>query len=152
MHKIAKLAQAAAIAAAVLTGGFAHAQFQKTDDAIKYRKSAFFLMQQNFARVAAMAEGKVPFDAKAAAEYAELAALMGKQPWQAFGPGTEGGRAKAEIWTQNAKFKQQADDMQVNLGKLAAASKTGNLDAIKAAVKATGGSCKSCHDDFRNKE
>jgi cytochrome c556 len=33
--------------------------------------------------------------------------------------------------------------------KLSAAAKTGNLDSIKAAVNATGGSCKTCHDAYR---
>ena len=32
---------------------------------------------------------------------------------------------------------------------LDAAVKAGNLDAIKAAFGAAGGSCKACHDDFR---
>ncbi|MFY8043077.1 MAG: cytochrome c, partial [Rhodoferax sp.] len=33
----------------------ATAQFAKPEDAIKYRQSALFVMQQNFARVATMA-------------------------------------------------------------------------------------------------
>jgi cytochrome c556 len=33
--------------------------------------------------------------------------------------------------------------------KLFAAAKTGNLDSIKSAVNATGGSCKTCHDAYR---
>jgi cytochrome c556 len=41
--------------------------------------------------------------------------------------------------------------MQAEMTKLAAAAKTGSLDSIKVAVNATGGSCKSCHDDFRAK-
>ena len=32
---------------------------------------------------------------------------------------------------------------------LPAAARAGNLDAIKAAMGAVGGSCKACHDDFR---
>jgi cytochrome c556 len=35
--------------------------------------------------------------------------------------------------------------------KLAAAAKTGNQDAIKAAFGAAGETCKACHDDFRKK-
>jgi len=37
------------------------------------------------------------------------------------------------------------------MSKLAAAAQSGNLDNIKAAVNATGGACKACHDDFRAK-
>jgi cytochrome c556 len=39
--------------------------------------------------------------------------------------------------------------MQAELLKVQAAAKTGNLDAIKAAFGAAGGSCKACHDAYR---
>jgi cytochrome c556 len=39
--------------------------------------------------------------------------------------------------------------MQGEMLKLSVAAKSGNLDSIKAAVSATGGSCKTCHDAFR---
>jgi len=120
---------------------------------IKYRKSALFVMQQHFARIGAMAAGKVPFDAKAAADNAAIAESMSKLPWAAFGEGTDKGdtKAKPEIWKEQAKFKADADKLQLEMGKLAAAAKTGNLDSIKTAVNATSGTCKACHDDFRAK-
>ena len=34
--------------------------------------------------------------------------------------------------------------------KLQAATKTGNLDQIKAAFGPVGQACKACHDNFRN--
>lgn len=131
----------------------ASAQFAKAEDAIKYRKNALFVMQQNFGRLAGMAGGKIPFDAKVAAESAAVAEFMSKLPWAGFGPGTDKGdtKAKPEIWTDKAKFDDYARKMQAEMGKLAVAAKSGNLDNIKAAVNATGGSCKSCHDDFRAK-
>lgn len=131
----------------------ASAQFAKAEDAIKYRKSALFVMQQNFGRVAGMAAGKVPFDANVATDSAAVAEYMSKLPWAGFGPGTDMGdtKAKPEIWTNKAKFDDYAKKMQMEMAKLAAAAKSGNLDSIKLAVNATGGSCKSCHDDFRAK-
>jgi len=127
------------------------AQFAKPEDAVKYRKSALFVMQQNFGRLGAMATGKAPFDAKAAADSAAVAEFMSKLPWGAFGEGTDKGetRAKAEIWKEPAKFKGYADKMQLEMTKLAAAAKTGSLDNIKTAVSATGGTCKTCHDAYR---
>ena len=129
----------------------ASAQFAKPEDAIKYRKNALFVMQQHYARVGAMANGRVPFDARVAAENAAIAETMSRLPWAAFGEGTDKGdtKAKPEIWRERAKFDAAADKMQAEMGKLAAASKTGNLDAIKAAFQATGATCKACHDDFR---
>lgn len=129
----------------------AFAQFAKPEDAIKYRKSAMFIMQQNFGRVAAMATGRAPFDAKVAADSAAVAEYMSKLPWAAFGEGTDKGdtKAKPEIWKEHAKFQEAADKLQAEMSKLAAAAKTGNLDSIKAAVGAVGGSCKTCHDAYR---
>jgi cytochrome c556 len=148
MKKLASISLATIL---TLTGASSFAQFAKADDAIKYRKSAMFVMQQNFARVGAMASGKVPFDAKVAADSAAVAEFVSKLPWAAFAEGTGAGetRAKPEIWSESAKFKDYADRMQVEMGQLAVATKTGNLDSIKAAATATGSACKSCHDAFR---
>jgi len=131
----------------------ASAQFAKVEDAIKYRQSALFVMQQNFGRVAGMAAGKIPFDAKVAAESAAVAEFMAKLPWAGFGPGMDKGESKAkpEIWTNKTTFDDYASKLQTEMAKLNVAAKSGNLDNIKAAVNATGGACKSCHDDFRNK-
>jgi len=141
-----------AIATLAFTG-IASAQFAKPEDAIKYRKSALFVMSQHFGRVAAMANGKAPFDPKAAADNAAVAESMSKLPWAAFGEGTDMGdtKAKPEIWKEQAKFKEKSEKMQAEMSQLAAAAKTGNLDSIKTAVTATGGACKSCHDDYRAK-
>ena len=130
----------------------AAAQFAKPEDAIKYRKSAFFVMQQNFSRVAAMAQGKIPFDAKVAAESAAVAESMSKLPWAAFGPGTDKGdtEAKADIWSDRAKFNDYAEKMQAEMAKFNAAAKTGSLDAIKANVGAVGKTCTGCHDAFKS--
>ncbi len=145
---------AGSILALAATLGFcnlAHAQFAKPDDAIKYRKNALFVMQQHFARVGAMATGRVPFDAKVAADNAAIAESMSRLPWAAFGEGTDKGetKAKPEIWKEQAKFKAASEKMQAEMSKLAAAAKTGNLDSVKAAFQGTSGSCKACHDDFR---
>ena len=39
--------------------------------------------------------------------------------------------------------------MQEEVGKLAAAARSGSLDQLKPAVGALGQACKSCHDDYR---
>lgn len=146
---------AAATAAATLLALPAAAQFQKPEDAIKYRQSAFTVMANHFGRVGAMAQGKAPFDAKAAAANIAIANSLTALPFTAFGSGTDKGapnRAKAEIWTDAAKFKSLAEDMQAAMAKLDTAAKTGDLEQIKTAVGATGKACKACHDDYRNKD
>ena len=130
----------------------AAAQFQKPEDAVKYRQSAMFVMANHFGRIGAMAQGRVPFDAKVAADNAMIVNDLAKLPFTAFTEGTDKGmpnRAKPEIWKESAKFKAAADKMIGEVAKLDAAAKSGNLDAIKAAAGAVGSSCKACHDDFR---
>ena len=148
MKTIAALALAAM--AATLSAPAA-AQFAKAEDAIKYRQGALFVIGQHFGRLGAKAQGKIPFDAKAAQDNAEVVLNMSKLPWAGFGPGTEGGKAKPAIWKEQAKYKEHADKFEAEAVKLAAAAKTGNLDNLKAAFGDAAGTCKACHDAYRNK-
>ena len=129
----------------------AAAQFAKPEDAIKYRKAAFTVMARHFGIVAGMAAGKIPFDAKVAAENAEIATVMSRLPYAGFVEGSDKGDTKAEpkIWAEMDKFRAAAGKMQDEMVKLNVAAKGGNLDAIKAAVGDTGKSCKACHDNYR---
>jgi cytochrome c556 len=148
---------AALFATAGLAAAFAapaSAQFAKPEDAVKYRQSAMFVMSQHFGRIGAMVQGKAPYDAKAAADNAELVAEFSKLPWPGFASGTDkigNTKAKPEIWTDQAKFKETNEKLMSETGKLAAAAKTNNLDNLKAAFSSTADTCKSCHDTFRNK-
>lgn len=132
----------------------AQAQFRKPEDAVKYRQSVMFTMGNHFySRLGAMANGRVPFDAKAAADNADVIVALSRLPWIAFPPGTENiGRteAKPAVWTQQAKFKDLSEKMQAEVVKLQAASRTGDLEALKVAYRATSNACKACHDDFTN--
>lgn len=148
--KIAACLAVAAVAATLAAP--ASAQFAKTEDAIKYRQSAMFLMGQHFGRIGAMANGRVPYDAKTAVDNAEVVATVAKLPWAGFGPGTEKGRetrAKPEIWLEPAKFKEHQDKLLAEAPKLLAAARTNNLDNLKAAFGSTARTCKGCHDDFQ---
>ena len=129
----------------------AAAQFQKPEDAIKYRKAAFTVMGAHFGRIGAMASGKAPFDAAAAAANADIVATMSMLPYAGFIEGTASGetRAKPEIWTERVKFDAAANKMQDEVSKLNVAAKSGNLDQIKVAFGAAGQSCKACHDNYR---
>ena len=143
-----------AVLVATLGATAAHAQFAKPEDAVKYRKNSLFVMSQHFGRIGAMAQGKVPFNAAVAQENADTVAMLAKLPWAAFGEGTDmvpETKAKAAIWDQSAKFKEAADKLQKEAENLRVATKTGNLDAVKKAFTATAGTCKACHDQFKDK-
>ena len=117
----------------------AAAQFAKPEDAVKYRKAAFQVMAAHFGRIGAMANGKAPFDAAAAASNADVVAFAAKLPFAGFVEGTSGtekGTPKASVWTERAKFDDGAKKMQEATAKLAAAAKGGKLDDVKAAFGA----------------
>ena len=143
---------ALALSAAALLALPAHAQFAKPEDAVKYRQSALSVMGTHFSRIGAMANGRVPFDAKAATENAQVVSDLARLPWAGFGPGTDklSAKAKPEIWTEQAKFKDLGDKMAAESAKLLAAAKTNNLDQLKAAFGSTAASCKACHDAYRS--
>ncbi|HTS52136.1 MAG TPA: cytochrome c [Burkholderiales bacterium] len=147
-------------AAAVLLGGMALgagvvalAQM-KPEDAIKYRQSAMFLVGQNFGPLAAMAQGKLPYDKEAAIKHADIVAFVSKLPLQGFQPGTDTGgntKAKPEIWENMDDFKGKLEKMQQETAKLAEVAQSGDFNALKAQVGDTGKACKACHDKYRNK-
>lgn len=147
------IASFALAATAVAFAAPAAAQFQKPEDAVKYRQSAFTVMANSFGRIGAMVNGRAPFDAKVAQDSAHVVAVMSTLPWPAFTQNTEALKTRAlpEIWKEGAKFKDASEKMQAEVIKLEAAAKTGNLDTIKTAFGAAGASCKACHDSFQAK-
>ncbi|HSM21813.1 MAG TPA: cytochrome c, partial [Rubrivivax sp.] len=62
----------------------AAAQFQKPDDAVKYRKAAFTVMAAHFGRIGGMVQGRAPFDGDAAAANAAIVAQMSTLPFAGF--------------------------------------------------------------------
>ena len=142
------------VAAVVCLGAAlpAAAQFRKLpEDAIKHRQSVMTLQGHYVGPLFAMANGRVPFDAKLAADNAEILSTLTRLAWVGFVEGTDKGEtnAKPEIWKEKARFDETARKLQDDVAKLNAAAKTGNLDQIKAAVGAVGQTCKLCHDTFR---
>ncbi|MDM7457268.1 MAG: cytochrome c [Tepidimonas sp.] len=138
-------------AAAMLLSTAAHAQFQKPEDAVKYRQSAFAVMGNHFNRIGAMVQGRVPFDAKVAQENAAIVAMLGKLPWAGFTPETEKlkSRVKPEAWAEMDKVRAGADKMMKAVAELDAAARTGNLDAVKKTFGDAAATCKACHDAYR---
>jgi cytochrome c556 len=148
LHHIVLATTATVVA---LTAGSASAQFQKPEDAIKYRQSVFTVMANSFGKIGAVAKGEVPYNKDEVAKNAAIVATLSSLPWQAFGAGTEGGKAQPLVWTDGAKFKANSEKMQLAVADLNKAAQSGDLESIKKAFGAAGGTCKTCHDDFKKK-
>jgi len=140
----------AAITTSVIAGT-ALAQFARPDAAIKYRKATFTVMSTHFARIGAVAKGEVPFNKDEVAKNAAIVNAMASLPWQAFGPGTEGGDALPSVWSEETKFKSNQEKLISAASSLNSAANSGDLDAVKKATANVGAACKNCHDDFKKK-
>ena len=131
----------------------ASAQFSKPEDAIRYRQSVMTVMAHHFYRsLGAMANGRIAFDAKQAADSAAIVDTLSRLPWTAFGEGTGKGAntsALPEIWKDPAKFKEASEKMLAEIVKLNAAAKVGTLEALKPAYGNAARTCKACHDKFQ---
>ena len=149
--KIKAIISTSLAAILLASAGVAFAQFQKPEDAIKYRQSVFTVMANSFGKIGAVVKGEAPYNKDEVAKNAAIVAMMSSLPWQAFGPGTEGGKAQSDIWSDQAKFKSAQDKMQLAMANLNTAAQSGDLESIKKAFGATGQTCKGCHDDFRKK-
>lgn len=57
--------------------------------------------------------------------------------------------ALASIWTNRATFDGQMNKLLVESRKLVTVMNGGNIDAIRAQAKLTGGTCAGCHRQFR---
>ena len=128
-----------------------HAQaFGKADDAIQYRQGAFQIIKAHFGALQPVVKGQVEYDKAAVLANVEVLDQVSKLPWKAFGPGTEGGDARDDIWLDEEGFKAAQKKYLDSLVPLTAAAKDGNLEQLKKAFANTGASCKACHDSFRD--
>jgi cytochrome c556 len=140
---------------AIAMGQPAHAQsmFTRPTDAIKYRQGLFQVMGIHSQRIGSMVKNDRPFDKAMAENDAAVIDMMAKQLDGAFPPGsdTAPSKGKTDIWQDPTGFKKKLDELKISAQKLSAASKSGDMQALRAAFGATAQSCKSCHEDFRNR-
>ena len=149
--KLQKLILATTATTLCIGAGSALAQFQKPEDAIKYRQSAFTVMANAFGKMGAVVKGEAPYNKDEVVKNAAIVATLAPLPWQAFGPGTEGGKAQPAVWSDNAKFKTASEKMQLAVADLNKAAQTGDVESFKKSFGAASQTCKGCHDDFKKK-
>ncbi|MCB2088005.1 MAG: cytochrome c, partial [Sphingomonadaceae bacterium] len=73
-----------------------------------------------------------------------------------FAPGTgpDAGKteAKANIWETPDDFMAKAKDFQLAAAALNAAAQADDVEGFKAAFGKTGGTCKACHETYREED
>ena len=152
MKTIARVAIFIFIVAFVLTA--AYAQFDKPEDAIKYRQSVMFLISQHVKRMWAVVQGKAPYEKDDFAENADVVAMLSTLPWKAFlEPGTDKGDTlmTSAVFEKEEQFRELSESFEKAAAKLATAARGGDLKAIKAQFGQAAQYCNNCHKEFRKK-
>ena len=154
MHRRLKLASVTAcIAAGAAIAWPVAAQYAKPEDAVKYRKAAFTVMNSHMGRIFAQLKSPTP-NMQVIQSSAQTVESMSKLPWDAFAPNTElvtDTRALPALFKNEAKAKDLAQKMQEEVAKLNTVAKTGDAAAIRTQFGVAAKTCDNCHDDFRAK-
>lgn len=126
----------------------------KPEVLVKQRQGAMTLIGKYFGPLGGMAQGRAPFDAKIVQRNADYLAVLTKMPWDGFDPSTKGEKTRAlpEVYSNSGKFKEAAERLQSEVGKLQSVAKNGDEAATKAQIGAVGKACGGCHDNFRQKQ
>lgn len=136
--------------AALALAGAVHAEGM---DTVKARQAYFKSLGGSMKAMAGLAKD---FNADAAkAEAAKLEPILATDVAPLFAPGTSDEdfpgdtRALAKIWSNMDDFGAKGKAMHEAGAELVAAANSGDGAAFGAAVGKFGGTCKSCHDDYR---
>ena len=127
------------------------AQDARVAQQVKLRQSAYTVIGSQMALMGAVASGRAPYDAAAMRVAADRAAAMIGFVPELFPAGSINGNSKAkpELWQQQAEFTRLMRDMQAKSAALVTATRSNDLETIKPAVGALGGTCKACHDKYK---
>lgn len=132
--------------------GAAWAQFSKPEKAVKYRQSVMFVIGQHFGRLGAMVKGNQPYDQNTFESNTAVIETLAGLPWEAFlVPGSDQGQTtmKSSVLKDPAGFKSLSQQFESEIGKLSAAAKGNDFNAMKARFGAVAQSCKNCHSKTR---
>jgi cytochrome c556 len=144
MHKYVKIAGATAVACAMFAGAAFAAM--EAENRVKTMKG----LGQNLGAIGKVAKGEMAYSMELVGN-AEAVVQLSKGLANMFPEGSGGGetRAKPEIWANWADFEAKAKALEDAAPQLVVATKSGDIEQIKAAVGAVGGTCGGCHKAYR---
>ena len=157
MSRLRSLSCAALVAGAALCAVAASGLARAADNpAIPARQANYKQLGGAFGGINAELRKDMPDLALVRANAAKMHDLAAQLPsWFPVGSGPETGMktgAKAEIWSDPQGFAAAAKGLLDETARLQQVAAGGDVDALKAQVRATGGACKGCHDKYRAQE
>jgi cytochrome c556 len=152
MKKFTVMAMAVVMGFASASMVQAHEEDKTSPPAVQYRKNLMQNAGFHMHSLADIAQGKNPNKANMA-HHAEAIAINARLSVAATKEKNLGGKTTAspEIWNKWSDYEAGLHKMAENADKLAAVLKAGDMAAVKPAMQALGGTCKSCHKAFRVK-
>jgi cytochrome c556 len=135
-------------------GGLAFAEFAKPEDAIRYRQAVMTVIGQHFVRIATVVKGQAPYNKNEVEHNAAVLLTIAGLPWEAvMVPGSDKGNMtlSASAMKEKDKFMAVAHQFESVVQKLEQATKSADIEAVKAQFGEVGKSCKACHSTYRNK-
>jgi cytochrome c556 len=126
----------------------------KPEQIVKQRQSVMTLQGKYFGPMAAMAQGKAPYNADIVRRNAAFLDNLSRMAWDGFDPSTKEVKSAAlpSVYEQPDKFKEAAARLENEAHKLYEVSRSGDEAAVKAQIGAVGKSCGGCHENFRQKQ
>ena len=136
-----------------VTAGAAFAQ-QKPEVLVKQRQAVMTLQGKYFGPMAAMAQGKAPYNADVVKRNSAYLDNLSRMAWDGFDPSTKDVKSAAlpSVYDQQAKFKEAGSRLEQEAHKLYEVAQSGDENAVKAQIGAVGKTCGGCHNDFRQKQ
>ncbi|GHU10376.1 cytochrome c [Betaproteobacteria bacterium] len=148
----------AAVALTFTSAAFAQ-QALKPEQAIKYRQAAYSFASWNMGKIKANVEGANYNKAEVIAAAQAIASVANSGLGALYIPGSDKdvGAVKTKVTPEAFAADKQQDLAKVAIAfgkeanELAKVAATGDAAAVKAQFGKVGGTCKACHDDFRQK-
>jgi len=144
--RLTRFVAGAAVVAALAAPAVVHADDQ---DDIMYRQAVMKTLGEQAASIGMIAQGKAPLENLAV--HARILELSANAGIDSFTPKVAGGESKPDVWAKWDDFSMKMKDLQTASADFAAAAKA-NPEAAKAKIQATLGTCKACHDVYREKK
>src|SRR5919201_6151888 len=129
----------------------------KPEVLVKQRQAVMTLQGKYFGPLAAMAQGKAPYNADVVRRNAGFLDNLSRMPWDGFDPSTKDVKgiktgALPAVFNEPDKFRQAADRLQQETSKLYEVSRSSDEAAVKDQIGAVLKACNGCHDNFREKQ
>lgn len=150
-RKLVAAAVALAVGAGLALSALAQ---QKPEVLVKQRQAVMTLQGKYFGPMAAMAQGRVPYDVNVVRRNAGFLDNLTRMPWDGFDPSTKDVKSAAlpAVYSEPDKFRQASDRLQAEASKLYEVSRGGDEGAVKNQIGALGKACGACHETFRQKQ